>query len=1060
MGYDRRKFLTSLGKVTAAGFILPSPFSQGRGTEPRTGSGRLKTAVLFDPSFPGDRVEIPLSREVLTEGLRDVDAVFLTVGEVARALTSGSFDLFVNPYGSAFPAEIYSALETYLVAGGNWLNLGGTPLASPVARSGNGWRREAGQAGYYQRFGITASFPVDVSDITTYVRNSEVEAEVPEHDEFRAVRIDELYCRFTSSKDFPAEDGSSGPRDARIRSLSCAIDHEGVRIAAPFVVIERLLGDYAGGTWTFATLTGTLNASAIRRLVRFSALHPVEFRIIPSFAAYHQGERPSFTAHILCHGGPGERIQPERFDAVLKDRSGRRISSVSVSVPRQPDPIVIGFDFPHPGEQLNTGLYRLEGVLACSSPSGGQCERRASNGFWVYDDRVLSGGDRISADENYLYRNGKLFPVTGTTYMASDVQRKFLFEPNPALWDRDFAEMKSAGINMIRTGIWTGWRNIMFDSGVVSEQVLRAIDAFILTALAHEIPVIFTLFAFLPEAWGGENPYLDPRSVAAQKQFVAAIVSRYRRVKPLIWDIINEPSFCNPAHLWETRPNYDRFERAAWSEYIAEISRGAAAENRPGPDEWFREHSGSAGDLPTPGDFEEVAIYTDRHPIKAMEYRRFAEVMFLNWVSVMRETIRNEGNPDQLVTIGQDEGGTGESPNNQKFGGSVDFTSVHNWWLNDDLAWDSIVTHKAGKANLVEETGVMYYETNTRAPWRSEEDASRLLERKLAVALAAGGAGFIEWLWNANPYMNSDNEAAIGIFRPDGTAKPELLPLRRSAGFFRKFADYFSEPAAPEVLLLIPEAGLYSQRSNTADATKRAVRTLTGRSHVVVASAMDSGEISIAPTVKAVFYPAARLISERAWSSLLTAVDNGATVFISGPVETDDHWMDVPRLGKFNLTARVAPVAQEEEIVFEGKRHILDFRGDKIQRVEKAVVSGTGTAAVHELRYGKGVMIWSPVPVELSDSSGVTETIYDGVLRAAHVTRFVSIEPDTPLVAAVPVTCGRAIFCALISETDAPVDLSVRHLATGTAAGVTVQGGRTLLLLIDRVTGALIAKLN
>ena len=38
------------------------------------------------------------------------------------------------------------------------------------------------------------------------------------------------------------------------------------------------------------------------------------------------------------------------------------------------------------------------------------------------------------------------------TYMTSDVARKYPFLPNAAVWDRDMAQMKRAGINAIRTG--------------------------------------------------------------------------------------------------------------------------------------------------------------------------------------------------------------------------------------------------------------------------------------------------------------------------------------------------------------------------------------------------------------------------------------------------------------------------------------------------------------------------------------------------------------------------------------------------------------------------------
>ena len=48
---------------------------------------------------------------------------------------------------------------------------------------------------------------------------------------------------------------------------------------------------------------------------------------------------------------------------------------------------------------------------------------------------------------------------------------------------------------------------------LMTDPMLRALDVFLLTARRHDVPVIFTFFAFVPPAWGGRNPYFDPQSV-------------------------------------------------------------------------------------------------------------------------------------------------------------------------------------------------------------------------------------------------------------------------------------------------------------------------------------------------------------------------------------------------------------------------------------------------------------------------------------------------------------------------------------------------------------------
>src|SRR5439155_24239755 len=102
-----------------------------------------------------------------------------------------------------------------------------------------------------------------------------------------------------------------------------------------------------------------------------------------------------------------------------------------------------------PAAPLKPGLYHVE--VTTNAPVS---PRATTTGFWVRDAALLSRAPRVTVSRDWLRRDGKVFPVIGTTYMASDVHRKFLFEPNADVWDRDFARMQSLGINFVRTGIW------------------------------------------------------------------------------------------------------------------------------------------------------------------------------------------------------------------------------------------------------------------------------------------------------------------------------------------------------------------------------------------------------------------------------------------------------------------------------------------------------------------------------------------------------------------------------------------------------------------------------
>ena len=70
----------------------------------------------------------------------------------------------------------------------------------------------------------------------------------------------------------------------------------------------------------------------------------------------------------------------------------------------------------------------------------------------------------------------------------------------------------------------------------------------------------------------------------------------------------------------------------------------------------------------------------------------------------MHDTIRAAGS-QQLVTVGQDEGGIQDRLSPAFWGQFVDFTTNHSWWQNDYILWDSLAAKQPGEAMLIQETG-------------------------------------------------------------------------------------------------------------------------------------------------------------------------------------------------------------------------------------------------------------------------------------------------------------------------------------------------------------------
>jgi len=1059
---NRRTFLNTVGSAALVTGIQASGLDAVGELLQATPAGRRRIAVLLEPGFPSVDAQ-PVPEPQLRSALADFDAAWLGVDALAAQLTRNRFDVLVTPYGSAFPKRAWSAIRGFLWAGGNWVNLGGVPFAVPVVGGAGAWRAEVRQTVYHQNLGITQAFPLEIP--------AAVEWEVSARHPFAAALAGQvtatgafaLYVRFADAKEFPAEDGSDGPREAVLDPLLSAIRvdtdarNADLRwpISAPVVLVDRMRGERTGGRWIFVTGTGSVTAQAIRALTAAAAAGCQRLLVRPSLACYRGGEplvvtteivRPGLAADTLLDGTVA--LQIIGGGAMVAANGGGPVNGRGPSVLRTDT-----------FSALAVGYYRVD----CRLTRPGHPELQASTGFWVFDETVLARGTPVTADAVSLRRDGKPFPVTGTTYMASDVHRRFLLEPNPGVWDRDFDAMRAAGVNVVRTGIWTGWSRYMADDGVINDAALRALDAFMLTASRHDIGVCFTFFAFVPPMWGGTNPYLDPKATAAQKRFITAIVGRYRAMPHVTWDLINEPSFCSPEQLWLTRPNGDEHERRRWASWLAARYPAAGAEEREATiQQMWRGTIGEGLGLPRTADFTDSNLVGRSRPLKALDYRLFAQEMFREWVDEVTGAIRAAGSSTQLITVGQDEGGTGERPSNHFFGPSVDLTSIHTWWYNDDLLWDAVVSKHPAKPNLVQETGVMFYETADGRPWRSEGDVRNLFERKLALAIGVGGAGYINWIWNTNPYMPSDNEAAIGLLRPDGTIKPEFDAWRGVTAFVREAAPHLEGREREQVLLVIPQSNQFSVRTTAAEATKRAVRVMHYHCRVPMAAV---GEFNIdawpeRPTL--IVLPSPRILTRKAWAHLRAWVDQGTTLLVTGPFDEDEHWIPTGRMQEIGLPASVRPVMSTEWVAGDSGRAKLTYRGEKLHRLETSTGEGLTEGGGYRLfPLGKGRVHWIAAPLELAEHNDFIVSVYRFALQSAGISpaaEMVSADDESVLVYPARYRDSTLFTITCESSGQQPKPVSFKPTgSTGRLVTLNVGAGRAALVLVDRRSGAILA---
>jgi len=1005
-------------------------------------AGRAPKAALFrSAGFPTvDAVAI--DDATLASALEGVPLDSLDSPSVLAAkLSRTEHDVLVLPYGSAFPVEAWPAIRDFVRAGGGLVVLGGAPFHQPVRRSGEAYALATRQPTYARELLIGPAQELDVASfaaprVTTAVEGGGWTAVVPEPRRTWALTI-----RLTSVKDMPGEDGSAGPRDGVVRPLVHVVDGAGVPRACPLLEIDRLRGPGAGGRWVFAPSDAALPADVIREAVRRALQGAIEVDARPIRAAVEPGEPARIRVSVSRPGARAGEPVAARARVRVRDDAGREVAASGVAL-LGPAELRTGIATLDGKGTVTPGLYHAsvevddapagEGLGAAGSP------RRVETGYWVTDRALLASGPRLSVSRDWLRKDGRVLPVIGTTYMASDVHRKFLFEPNPHVWDRDFALMAKQGVNMVRTGLWTGWSRAMLDPGAVDDNVLAALDAYVLSAAKNDILVSFNFFAFLPPAFGDANPYLGPRALEGQRAFLTHVASRYRGVSWIHWDLINEPSYAPPEGLWSNQPIRDRHERDAWTGW----ARAKHGDDNVLLRDLWRETGADLFELPRPAELRYNFLREDRRTRKARDFGEFSQWAVARWAATLRDVLKAAGG-DVLVTLGQDEGGTADRPAQSFHYDSLDYTAVHTWWNNDDLLWDGVVTKSPEKPNLHQETGLMSLHDKDGFAWRTPEAAALLLERKFAYAFAGRGTGVIQWAWNINPYMPVENEATIGFWRPDGTAKPELRVADELASFFRKAEAYLDDFAPDPVVLVIPHSRVFMGRPGGADATKRVVRLL-GERFGVVPSALSEVRLNAErlASAKLVLVPAPEVLQEEAAAALVAATRAGAKVLVTGAVEGDSYGRATPSLAALGIVDAGRPLALHEPTAW-GASGLATFEGLAQERLRRA--SGASPTAF------AGAVWHEPLPLEFARDAEPLVALLAGALKAAGV----PTHPDRGGVAARLLVAPKAVLAVVVNETPATARRVVRLEGRSVAVPVRALGAR--LALFERGSGRLLA---
>lgn len=987
--------------------------------------------VFSEPGFPAADSGTPSAEQIaaLFPSATTADA-----GTLANHLPSAR--LLVLPYGSAFPEESWPAIQQFLRRGGNLLVLGGRPFTRAAYHDAQGWHLRDYSVRFIRTLMIDQYQETPGSEGLRFETNPDLTLKPAAFSWKRAfspvIRL--------SAVDLYQRGGSAGSIDARLDTIVWGVK-DGRKMSAPVVQIDHYRNGFDGGRWVFvnAEASGDFfdNSGLIRSLAERALEGAEEFTVRPVMPLYLPGEPVELQA--LWHAVVEPAIAPTVRVTIFPESEPTKRSTLP---PASANGQIIA---PAPEGK---GLFIVQADLM----DGDRVRAIYRSAFWIRDEQFLRSGPHLGVNHDFFEIDGHPIAVVGTTYMSSEVQRLFFDHPNVYVWNQDLGHIHDAGLNMIRTGWWTGWDKFCDENGQPYERTLRTLEAYLMTARKYGLPVQFNFFAFLPDVLGGTNAFLDPEAVRRQQTLISAVVARFHDVPFLAWDLINEPSFSK--RLWTMRPNGDSIELAAWNQWLntryPDRAKLAALWNVPPAS------VAGAISLPSEQEFAPRGMYIGINSLRIHDYYLFAQESFAKWASTMRDTIRATGS-HQLVTVGQDEGGIQDRLSPAFWGASVDFTTNHTWWQDDHLLWNSLAAKQPGKTMLIQETGLQRGLNLDETARRTPENEAALLERKIATSFIQG-AGAIEWLWNTNSYMTEGNETPIGAVRTDYTEKPEAALLRAFARFAPLLQEHLREPEKPAVTIITSQAAQFSVMSEfQLQAQQRAVRALAYLDHLP-ASMLAENQIGNLGSPKLVILPSPQALGEVAWKALLQYVEAGGNLLITGPVEHDEHWQTVRRASELGLAAHAEPLVYHDAKMSIGPRTTSLAFAQQPQNWLESLRFEDGST-FKELSRGKGRIYWAAYPVELSENQqAVADLCAYAAGQANIVPAFRTLSPVASGILVYPTSFADSIVYVFVSDSADDAAIKIQDNATGITVDFKLPAQHAAMAVIGRNQKKLLTK--
>ncbi|MCL2434079.1 MAG: hypothetical protein FWD16_06130, partial [Clostridia bacterium] len=640
----------------------------------------------------------------------------------AEALQNGlldNIDILVSCLGRYYPEEGFAELYRFYESGGALITFGGQPLTIPYSIKEGVTRIHAETHAALHRLHVIDGYAPTGPILPGYTPTV-IGPRFAFLKDFPWPEITQTYTTYYHFAEKGYPNALDFENDAIIdgqAEIGVAWDNaQGRRKAAPLSIIEH----YDRGTIVLANFdvedpafySTAAGLQLIKGLSQIPKYGKWLFTARPNYGRYYENETPSIEIELGClesKAQPGPQnllITMEVSNAENKNAAIQKYEIECVLTVGQISNATALPDLPE-GFYQTTARVFADGTEIINQ----------TNGFYKYSDasvaQILKNFQPITIDPeispDYPVRNGAPYPLHGANTFVTDVNRECFIKPNPVQADKDFAMLKSVGVNIVRSGTWRWFTTFYDESGNIRETSLRALDVFFLTAARHDLPVQFVPGAFVFNNWDHtqcpiHNPGMRKRVVTA----FASLAKKLTHYPNVMIDAINEPSY-SLAGWWEPgRPSGDPYELQNWRKWLEHEYAGDIAKLRENRNVGAEEEPVFA-DAMLPTEFTRRQTQTPHVYARCggilTDFFKFARDSFSGWVGELRKTVKSIS-PGTIFMMGRDESLRVPTQQHEAAQGHIDMVNWHQFTHDAAIFPEYMFNRCRGMICCAQELGV------------------------------------------------------------------------------------------------------------------------------------------------------------------------------------------------------------------------------------------------------------------------------------------------------------------------------------------------------------------